>query len=107
MVVWVMFSGMYHFSALLRRVQFPPDFFSTLLVQSFILKKKWGLVSVYQDVGSGLSIDHPGLQELLHDTHQRIFDAIVLKDISRDHHKITTLLRKLEYLGVKVSVGTE
>ena len=65
----------------------------------------WELVSIYQDVGSGLCLDHPGLQQMMHDAHQGLFDIVVVADfsrISRSIHGFQSIVRDLEAQGIDI-----
>ena len=65
--------------------------------------KGWELVSIYQDVGSGLRVDHPGLQQMRHDAHQGLFDVVVVSDFSRvtrSIHEFQPIVRDLEVQGI-------
>ena len=48
-----------------------------------LLKNGWDLVSVYQDIGSGLRVDHTGLQQMLDDALQGLFDVVVVTNFNR------------------------
>lgn len=41
------------------------------------------IIQVYQDIGSGLSEDRPGLQRLLADAQAGRFDVVVMRDPAR------------------------
>jgi site-specific DNA recombinase len=64
------------------------------------------IIQVYQDVGSGLRDDRPGLQRLLTDARAGRFDVVVMRDPTRLSRNWTlfqrdyTLLR--EELGIDV-----
>ncbi len=59
--------------------------------RAFIKSHGLLLQSVYQDVGSGNSIDLPGLQQLLKDASEKKFDLVVVKTVSRFSRKLNLI----------------
>ena len=53
----------------------------------------------------GLCLDHPGLQQMMHDAHQGLFDIVVVADfsrISRSIHGFQSIVRDLEAQGIDI-----
>ncbi|MBL7160962.1 MAG: recombinase family protein [Anaerolineales bacterium] len=70
----------------------------------------WELVSIYQDVGNGLKVDHTGLQQMLHDAHQGLFDVVVVTNfdrITRSTNKLMSIISDLEAQGIGLYMDTE
>jgi site-specific DNA recombinase len=81
----------------------------TKAAKAILLKNGWELISIYQDVGSGLRVDHPGLQQMIDDAHQGLFDVVVVSDFSRVTRSVTefqSIVRDLEAQGIDLYSDT-
>ena len=77
------------------------------LARKYAEARGFGIVQIYQDAAiSGAStINRPGLQSLLSDASNRLFDILVtesLDRLSRSQADIAALYEKLTFLGVRI-----
>ncbi len=74
-------------------------------VEGFCHEQGLEVVGLYADVGSGLDVQHPGLQQALSDATDDRFDVLVvdrLDRLSRQGRRITEIIERFRAAGVPV-----
>lgn len=51
--------------------------------RAYIVQRGYPITHVYQDIGSGLKEDRPGLRHMMADAHALRFDVVVMHDPAR------------------------